>query len=243
MGKRSLVGFYNKYNATTWTKKLDDIEAPINKIFINSVELTEKKTIDGYTYLDLADDEWIFDYLTFEMNIKLPSGTDPNDEVMVMETFFLIIGKYGTNAQLISNEIFQVFKPTVNLFLKYVRIPLFFYSTGASGFTNLKMEIRPVDANDLPKDKILATSINDLSTIDFPNKKNTLFDLYFEFNDFGLKANQNYALVLKATDVNFGDNYHLAWLVLEPIYTAGLDIDTSLITEGPLRFSIIGRKQ
>jgi hypothetical protein len=242
MGRRTLNGFYNKYSPTVWTKNIPDIESPIYQIFINSVLQTEVK---GVLWSALADNEWTFDYLTFEFNIKLPSGIDPNDENVEMKTFFYVVGRWDSLANCANNMLNQVFKPTVNVFLKYVRMPIFFYSTGAVGITDLKLEIHPVDSSDIPREKVLATSINNLMTsLNINSKPNTLFDVYFEFNDFGLKANEKYALVFKpSSSTPFSDNFHISWVRLEPVYTAGLTIDRKLVTEGPLRYSIIGRKQ
>lgn len=238
-GLRTINGF-DSYDANTWSKNLPDIEARIQTLTVDSVPWTEQTgpINAGDPIPPIAENKWYLDRYNKILYLNVGNGQDANTKTIQIKTYFNFWGEWATQTEMVSNELFQLFNSTINISLRYVKIPILIF--GNPTVTSINMELQSLRGG-LPSGKVLAVSNSALSTVDWGANPDTLFFLHFLFNDYGIRANTDYALVLKALGT-FNDSNHLAWGRLDLVYLNGVPTDMDQITTGGNRFAIIGTK-
>lgn len=238
-GLRELKG-WNNYDADTYYKDIPDIEARISLVTVDSVTWTEQigPVSPGQPIPPIAVNKWYLDTNQKRFYINVGAGQDANDKTILIKTFFLLYGEYATQAEMVNNELFQIFHPTINVSLKYLKVPLFLY--GNPMISSIYFELQSL-RNGIPSGKVLARSDDAFPNIDWQSTANRLIYMWFKFGEYGMRANTDYALVLKAFG-NINNSNHIAWGKLDLVYRTGLPTDLNAITEGGQQYAIIGTK-
>jgi hypothetical protein len=236
-GLRTITGFTN-YDVNTWEKSLPDIESRIQTLTVDGTPWTEQTapTVAGGPIPPIEENKWFLDRYNKILYLNVGNGNDANDYDIQIKTYFTYWGEWGTQTELNNNELFQIFKSNSNISLRYVIIPIFVF--GSPALTEIKLEIQSL-RNGIPSGMALSTSESSFSHA--PWSSNTLYYMYFKFNEYGIREDTDYSIVLKANGA-FNASNHVAWGKLDLLYLTGLPTDMNQITEGGSRFAIVGTK-
>lgn len=235
---RMIQGFRNLYDANTWQTTLSNIEANIYQVTVDNVLHTRQTTptVPGDPIPPLEENRWYLDQFNKIFYINVGNGQDPNTKNIMIRPYYSYWGEWATQTEMTNNELFQRFTPQRNIALKYIIMPILKYN--APTITSVNLELHG-SRGGWPTKKVLEVATG--SGYDWTIGSNKIVLTYFKFNDYGLIANTEYTIVLKALGT-FDETQHLAWGKLDLVYTDNLPTGMSQITGGGNRFAVIGAK-
>ena len=232
MGKRILIDWTNTGLNNEYKKTIVDLESRIRTLPEGGTELSQGSTIGS-----LAAGEWLFDENNSQLYVRTTDSGDPNIKNMELLTYYLAYGDWATQAEMDDLELFQIFKPKANLYIRYIKVLI--GRRNSPVFTDLKLQIHP-EFNNSPTEKILAASTNVWANTDL-SSNDGLAEIWFKFNDYGVKKDDLFCLVMRSSG-SFDTTTHFAWLKRDSVYPDGLTDDLTEITSGGFDFKIIGRE-
>lgn len=229
MGRRNVIDWISTGVNSEYKKVLPDLEARIRVVTEGGAPYSLGSGIGS-----LNNSEYFWDYSTKTLYIKTSDGTSPENKVIQVFTYYQAYGTWGTQAEMENLEIFQKLTAQTDFYIRYVRMTIM--KKGNPVFNNMRLDIHP-EFNDYPTPKILVSSENTWDNT--LNNSDTQSEIWFRFNNYGIKSGDAYCLALKA-DGTFDKDNHISWIKLDPVYSDGLSNDMAQISKGSGRFVIIG---
>jgi len=233
MGKRNLEDWINSGINGEYYKIIPDLEARIRAVYENSNPL-----VLGSGNGALNNGEYYYNHATKRLYSKASDGGDVNTKIIYLATYYQAWGTWATQAELNNNELFQTFEAQTDFYVRYIKI--FVMKKGNPIFTNMKLEIHP-ELENYPTLKVLATSMNVWTNATINSYQNAASEIWFKFNDFAIKNQTKYVMVLKAQGT-FDKDSHVSWIKIDPVYDDLLPNTMAQVSKGSHRFVIIGRQ-
>lgn len=115
------------------------------------------------------------------------------------------IGDWYTTTEATDNSKCQPITPNGTFTIKVVRTQVGFYNDPS--FSNIQMKIY-----DSTLTNVLATSANNQSKSEISTASNAIRDIYFEFEDFVMRENESYNIVLVVNSYTGTESSHVFWV-------------------------------
>jgi hypothetical protein len=152
MGKRLAKDWVDSGLNNEWYKVIEDLEARIRRIVVDSIDLTEGSGVGI-----LIAGQYYYNRTNKRLYIRASDSGNPNSKIVYLFTYYWAWGEWATQAEMQNNNLFQIFEPQSDTYIKYVKVHI--VKKNNPVFTDLKLEIHPELSNG-PTEKILATSEN-----------------------------------------------------------------------------------
>lgn len=147
-------------------------------------------------------------------------------------------GEVLLTADFSSTRVFQKFKPSNNMILQGVTTQIIIYNNPT--FTSINMKLY-ANRSGSPAG-LIATSTNSLLKAEIHTQAHAWKNVYFDFADFVLKADDTYHLVLSGSGYTGTASSHIAWKhsFPDPAYQTNVDMSLEALAISPFDLTIHG---
>jgi len=115
------------------------------------------------------------------------------------------VGDWYSTIEATDKSKFQPITPSGTFVIKVVRTQVGFYN--APTFSNIQMKIYDSGLTNL-----LATSTNNQEKLEISTAANAIRDIYFEFDNFVMRENETYNIVLTINSYTGTESSHVFWV-------------------------------
>lgn len=149
-------------------------------------------------------------------------------------------GEWLATSDMSSTRVYQKFIPSENIALQGIRTFIIIYNNPS--FTSLNMKLYS-NRSGAPAG-LISTSTNAPTKAQIITLDHGLKEIYFDFNNEVLKADETYHFVLNATGYTGTTTSHIAWKhsYPDPAYQTNVNMSAEGAYVTPFDLSIFGRK-